>query len=61
MNLPEPVPSEFIEPLARAADRLGLFAGQMLWYPDVSSTNDLAAALAEGGTREGCVVVANAQ
>ena len=61
MNLPEPFPSEFVEPLARAADRLGLFARQMLWYPDVPSTNDLAAALAEGGAREGCVVVANAQ
>ena len=61
MNPSEPFPSDFIEPLARAADRLGLFARQMLWYPDVPSTNDLAAALAEGGAREGCVVVANAQ
>jgi BirA family biotin operon repressor/biotin-[acetyl-CoA-carboxylase] ligase len=33
----------------------------MLWYPDVLSTNDLAATLAERGAREGCVVVANAQ
>ena len=61
MNQPESLPSEFVEPLARAADRLGLFARQVLWYPDVSSTNDLAAALAERGTAEGCVVVANAQ
>jgi len=61
MNQPESLPSEFVESLARAADRLGLFARQMLWYPDVPSTNDLAAALAEHGAREGCVVVADAQ
>ncbi len=61
MNLPEPLPPEFVEPLARAADRLGLFARQILWYADVPSTNDLAATLAERGAREGCVVVANAQ
>jgi len=61
VHLPEPLPSEFVEPLARASDRLGLFARQILWYPDVPSTNDLAAALAERGAHEGCVVVANAQ
>ena len=58
---PEPLPAEFVEPLARAADRLGLFARQILWYPEVASTNDLAATLAERGAREGCVVSANAQ
>jgi BirA family transcriptional regulator, biotin operon repressor / biotin---[acetyl-CoA-carboxylase] ligase len=57
----QPLPDEFAEPLARAADRLGLFARQILWYADVASTNDLAATLAERGTPEGCVVVANAQ
>ena len=58
---PQPLPEEFIEPLARAADRLGPFARQMLWYLDAPSTNDLAAVLAERGAREGCVVVANGQ
>ena len=58
---PQPLPDEFVEPLARAVDRLGPFGRQMLWYPDVPSTNDLAAALAESGAREGCVVVANGQ
>ena len=58
---PLPLPPEFVEPLAREADRLGLFARQVLWYPDVSSTNDLAATLAERGAREGSVVVAHAQ
>lgn len=58
---PHPLPEDFVEPLARAADRLGPFGRQMLWYPDVPSTNDLAAVLAERGAREGCVVVANGQ
>lgn len=58
---PHSLPDEFVEPLARAADRLGPFGRQMLWYGDVPSTNDLAAALAERGAREGCVVIANSQ
>ena len=58
---PQAPPDDFVEPLARASDRLGPFGRQMLWYQDVPSTNDLAAALAERGAREGCVVVANAQ
>jgi BirA family transcriptional regulator, biotin operon repressor / biotin---[acetyl-CoA-carboxylase] ligase len=57
----QPLPDEFVEPLARAADRLGSFGRQILWYADVLSTNDLAAVLAESGAREGLVVVANAQ
>ena len=61
MTLPAPLPSEFAEPLAHAADRLGPFAGQVVWYQDVASTNDLAAGLAEQGAREGCIVLANAQ
>ena len=58
---PEPLPDEFVESLARGADRLGPFARQVLWYREVPSTNDLAAALAERGAPEGSVVVANAQ
>lgn len=58
---PCPLPSEFAEPLARAADRLGPFAGQMFWYASVSSTNDVAASLADRGAAEGAVVAANAQ
>lgn len=60
-SLAEPLPAEFAEPLARAGDRLGPFGRRVLWYPDVSSTNDLAASLAERGAPEGCVVIANAQ
>jgi BirA family biotin operon repressor/biotin-[acetyl-CoA-carboxylase] ligase len=47
--------------LARAADRLGIFRDQIVWYADASSTNDLAAAMAERNAPEGRVVVANAQ
>jgi len=57
----EPLPEDFVEPLARAAERLGIFREPILWYADASSTNDLAAAMAERGAREGRVIVANAQ
>jgi len=57
----QPLPDEFVEALASASHRLGLFAGEILWYQNVSSTNDVAGVLAERGAPEGCVVVANAQ
>lgn len=60
-NLPDDLPVEFAESLARAADRLGPFARQILWYASVSSTNDVAASLADRGAAEGAVVAANAQ
>jgi len=59
--IPRPLPDEFLEPLARAADRLGIFREQIVWYADATSTNDLAATMAERGVAEGRVVVANAQ
>jgi BirA family biotin operon repressor/biotin-[acetyl-CoA-carboxylase] ligase len=58
---PHPLPEDFLEPLARAADRLGIFGEQIVWYADAASTNDLAATMAERGVAEGRVVVANAQ
>jgi BirA family biotin operon repressor/biotin-[acetyl-CoA-carboxylase] ligase len=54
-------PPELGEPLERAADRLGVFARRVLWYPELGSTNDLAMTLADAGEPEGCVVVADAQ
>ena len=60
-NLPEPLPPEFAEPLARSADRRGSFGRRIVWYREVPSTNDVAAALAEQEADEGCVVAANAQ
>lgn len=58
---PCPLPPEFAEPLARVVERLGPFGRQVLWYTEVTSTNDRAASLAERGASEGCVVAANAQ
>jgi BirA family transcriptional regulator, biotin operon repressor / biotin---[acetyl-CoA-carboxylase] ligase len=49
------------EPLARVAHRLGFVARRVLWYAEITSTNDLAASLADGGVEEGCVVAADAQ
>jgi BirA family biotin operon repressor/biotin-[acetyl-CoA-carboxylase] ligase len=58
---PEPLPDDFAEPLEGAGARLGLFRGQVVWYADAPSTNDIASAMAERGAPEGRVVVANAQ
>jgi BirA family biotin operon repressor/biotin-[acetyl-CoA-carboxylase] ligase len=58
---PQPLPPEFAEPVRRAGIRLGLFASRILWYPEVTSTNDVAAALAETGAGEGLVVAADGQ
>jgi BirA family transcriptional regulator, biotin operon repressor / biotin---[acetyl-CoA-carboxylase] ligase len=60
-NSSQPLPDEFAEPLARGADRIGAFVSRVLWYPEVTSTNDVAAALAESGGEEGLVVAADAQ
>ena len=56
-----PLPPDLADPLTRAADRLGRFGRQVLYYETVASTNDIAAALAEGGAPEGCVVAADTQ
>jgi BirA family biotin operon repressor/biotin-[acetyl-CoA-carboxylase] ligase len=61
MNLSETLPSEFAEPLARSDGRLGVFSRHVIWYPEVSSTSDVAASLAERGAAEGLVVAANMQ
>lgn len=56
-----PLPPELAEALALAAGRLGPFARQVHWYAELPSTNDLAAAMAARGAREGVVVIAGAQ
>jgi BirA family biotin operon repressor/biotin-[acetyl-CoA-carboxylase] ligase len=60
-NSQQPLPHEFAEPVRRAGERLGLFASRILWYPEVTSTNDVAVALAESGGAEGVVVAADGQ
>jgi len=57
----EPLPAEFSVPLSRASGRLGSFSGRIRWYSDITSTNDVAAALAEHGEGEGAVIVADGQ
>lgn len=58
---PQPLPGDVAASLAGARPRLGLFGHEVRWFHDVSSTNDVAAAWAERGAHEGCVVVADGQ
>jgi BirA family biotin operon repressor/biotin-[acetyl-CoA-carboxylase] ligase len=59
--IPERLPSEFADPVGRAGARLDRFGNHILWYAEVSSTNDVAAVLAERGIEEGAVVIADMQ
>lgn len=58
---PQLLPEDLAEALARAGDRLGPFGLRPLWYDEVGSTNDVAAALGLAGGRHGTVVVAGRQ
>jgi BirA family transcriptional regulator, biotin operon repressor / biotin---[acetyl-CoA-carboxylase] ligase len=60
---PDPItiPEEFASALSLTRDRLGIFAHQILWYPEVGSTNDIAGAMADRGAAEGLVVLADRQ
>ena len=58
---PIAVPDDVARELALIASRLGPIASQVVWYAEVSSTNDVASALAERGAGEGCVIGAEAQ
>ena len=62
-RIPPPTtpPPELEVPLRQAADRLGPFARPIVWFPVVSSTNDVALTLAARGAAEGSVVAADAQ
>ena len=54
------LPPEFAEPLRRLADGCPL-AARIIWHAQTGSTNADAAALADAGAAEGCVVVADQQ
>jgi BirA family biotin operon repressor/biotin-[acetyl-CoA-carboxylase] ligase len=56
-----PLPPEFAEPLARAAARIHPLGTRVLWFPDVTSTNDVALRLGEADAGEGVLVVADRQ
>src|SRR4029079_10376791 len=55
------LPDDLATALAVAGDRVGLFSRHVLWYAEVSSTNDVVATLADRGEPEGSVVIADAQ
>ena len=61
MILPEPAPPDISAPLARVLADAHPFGSRLFWYSEVSSTNDIAASLAEDGAPEGALVAANAQ
>jgi BirA family transcriptional regulator, biotin operon repressor / biotin---[acetyl-CoA-carboxylase] ligase len=55
------IPRDVRSELRRVSARLGSMAQQMYWLSSTSSTNDVAAHLAELGATEGTVVVAETQ
>jgi BirA family transcriptional regulator, biotin operon repressor / biotin---[acetyl-CoA-carboxylase] ligase len=55
------IPDDLSRALAAVAPRLSTIGSQIFWYPEITSTNDVAALFAERGADEGCVVVADAQ
>ena len=55
-----PLPREFAEPLQRLGDGCP-FSSRVSWHAETESTNADAAALAEAGAPEGCVVLADLQ
>jgi BirA family biotin operon repressor/biotin-[acetyl-CoA-carboxylase] ligase len=55
------LPPDIAEAVTRAGARLGPFAGRIRWYSEVTSTNDLAARLADAGAAAGTTIVADAQ
>jgi BirA family biotin operon repressor/biotin-[acetyl-CoA-carboxylase] ligase len=55
------VPADVRSELSRASEHLGVFGRRMHWLATTTSTNDVAAHLAELGADEGTVVVAETQ
>jgi BirA family biotin operon repressor/biotin-[acetyl-CoA-carboxylase] ligase len=58
---PEALPEDVHAAFVRAGARLGMFAGRLLWYDTVTSTNDVASRMASSGAPEGTAVAANMQ
>jgi BirA family transcriptional regulator, biotin operon repressor / biotin---[acetyl-CoA-carboxylase] ligase len=57
----EPLPSDIAAHVAARADALGAFARHSQYYRCITSTNDVAARLADAGAAEGTWVVAEEQ
>jgi BirA family biotin operon repressor/biotin-[acetyl-CoA-carboxylase] ligase len=60
-DTPQPLPLDVAEAVACAGTRLDKFVTRWLWYSQITSTNDVAALLADAGAEEGVVVAADAQ
>lgn len=61
VNGPHTLPDDIEYALAAVASRLHPLVPTVFWYPSVTSTNTVAAALADAGAPEGTMVVADAQ
>jgi BirA family transcriptional regulator, biotin operon repressor / biotin---[acetyl-CoA-carboxylase] ligase len=59
--MPEALPSDLAEALRVSAPRRGRFGDPVYFFSETTSTNDVAAVLAERGAPEGTLVVASAQ
>jgi BirA family biotin operon repressor/biotin-[acetyl-CoA-carboxylase] ligase len=59
--MPDPVPQELEAALQSSAARRGRLGAEIHYFTETGSTNDVAAALADGGSPEGTVVVASSQ
>jgi BirA family biotin operon repressor/biotin-[acetyl-CoA-carboxylase] ligase len=55
------IPDDLAAAFAVAGARIGIFTRRVICYPQVGSTNDVAAGLASRGEPEGTLVVADAQ
>lgn len=55
------LPPDFADAFSQAKARFGRLANHILFFPEIDSTNNVAAALAAGGSCEGAVVIADTQ
>jgi BirA family biotin operon repressor/biotin-[acetyl-CoA-carboxylase] ligase len=58
---PIPVPDDIAEAIERLRERFNAGPPRLLYFPSVTSTNDLATRLADGGAPDGTTVVAELQ
>src|SRR5260221_53529 len=61
ISVAERLPDEFEVALEATAAARGVFGARLIYATEVGSTNDLAAAAADGGAAEGTTFVAGAQ
>ena len=55
------VPRDVVRAIARVAERAGVLGSRVLWLDSTTSTNDIAARLAESGAEDGTTVIAGTQ